>query len=63
LEFREGRPVRAVLGNGGQSRAVGLLHQFPGRVVKGHLFEGFFLGFAGGAYGALVALAVYGLGS
>jgi hypothetical protein len=63
LEFREGRPERAVVGNRGQSRAVGLSHQFPGRTFDGHVFEGFFFGFAGRTLGALVALAICGLGS
>ena len=62
LKFREGRPESTVVGNGGQSRAVGLSHRFPGGAVKSRVFEGFFFGFAGGANSAVVALVVYRFG-
>jgi hypothetical protein len=50
------------VGDGGQSRAVGLSHRFPGWAFEGRVFEGLFLSFAGGANSALVALSVCGLG-
>jgi hypothetical protein len=62
LEFREGRPESAVVGDGGQSRAVDLSHRFPGGAVEGRVFEGLFLGFVDVANGALVALSVCRLG-